>query len=172
MLITLKSGLCRAFVKLRFGDDPLMAEVWCVFSTWIYCESSETSQFIRHKDTRCWRHVLEGVVSFGEYYLQGKGYYGDASKAKNEVILSDGWREKWTTLTDYFFDTLGTEEYVLIIFFLMFSLIDRLRISVCKSYISHNIFSPYGPLWLIIHVFPWMRGNERLQFPSSLYFRD
>lgn len=33
MLITLKSGLCRALVKLRFGDDPLMAEVWYVFST-------------------------------------------------------------------------------------------------------------------------------------------
>lgn len=47
---------------------------------------------------------------------------------------------------DDFFDTLGTEKCVLIIFFLMFSLIDRLRISVCKSYVSHNVFSPHGPL--------------------------
>lgn len=65
---------------------------------------------------RSWRHVLQGVVAFGELFLQGKGYYGDASKAKNEVIHFDGWREKWTTLTDDFFDTLGTEEYVLVIF--------------------------------------------------------
>lgn len=66
---------------------------------------------------RCWRHVLEGVVAPREYFLQGKGYYGDASKARNEVILRDGWRGKWTVLTDDFFDTLGTKEYVLGFFF-------------------------------------------------------
>lgn len=29
-------------------------------------------------------------MAFGEYFLQGKGYYGDATKAKTEVILFDG----------------------------------------------------------------------------------
>lgn len=29
MLITLKSVLCRVLVNLAFGDDPLVAGVWC-----------------------------------------------------------------------------------------------------------------------------------------------
>lgn len=32
MLIILKSVLCRAFVKLTFGDGPLMAEVRCALN--------------------------------------------------------------------------------------------------------------------------------------------
>lgn len=35
-----------------------------------------------------------GGVAPRQYFLQGKGYYGDASKARNEVIFCDGWREK------------------------------------------------------------------------------
>lgn len=38
--------------------------------------------------------MLEEVVALGEYFLQGNRYYGDASKARNEVILCDAWREK------------------------------------------------------------------------------
>lgn len=62
-------------------------------------------------------------------------------KMRQYFLMVEGRSEQ-----DDFFDTLGTEKCVLIIFFLMFSLIDRLRISVCKSYVSHNVFSPYGPL--------------------------
>lgn len=53
----------------------------------------------------------------GEYFLQGNGYYGDANKAQNEVILCVGWREKQTTFADDFFDTLGAEKCGLIFFF-------------------------------------------------------
>lgn len=50
-------------------------------------------------------------------------------------------------------------------FFLMFNLIDQLQISVCKSYISHNVFSPFT---LINH--PCLPLNERQwKTPVSLF---
>lgn len=55
-------------------------------------------------------------MALGEYFLQGNGYYGDANKAKNEVILCVGWREKQTTFADDFFDNLGAEKCGLIFF--------------------------------------------------------
>lgn len=58
----------------------------------------------------------------GECFLQGKGFYGDTSKARNEVILSDSWKE----IADHFLGILSSEEYVLIVFFSMFNLINWL----------------------------------------------
>jgi len=60
MLITLKSVLCEALSKLMSEDDPLMTEVRFSLNARIYCQSSETSQFLQHS-----YEVLKACAGWG-----------------------------------------------------------------------------------------------------------
>lgn len=64
-------------------------------------------------------------MASGEYFLQGKGYYGDASKARNEVILCVGGKsEQLSQMT--FLIPWALKNMFCFVFFLMFNLINWL----------------------------------------------